>query len=81
MKRFRIKIISGQYANRYVGLPFSGSLVTNPEMQKNPPVNVPSTKYGLYVQEEGATQFFEQGANEAFAKLRALGYQLEMVEV
>ncbi len=30
MKRFRIKIISGQYADRYVGLPFGGGLVTNP---------------------------------------------------
>ena len=61
MKRFRIKIISGQYADRYVGLPFGGGLVTNPAMQKNPPVNVPGTKYGLHAQEEGATQFFEQG--------------------
>jgi hypothetical protein len=50
-------------------------------MHKNPPVNGPGTKYGLLTQEEGATQFFEQGANEAFAKLRGLDYVLEMVEV
>lgn len=81
MKRFQIKVISGQHADRYVGLPFGGGLVTNQERQKNPPLNVPGTKYGLHAQEAGATQFFEQGAKEAFAALRALGYELDMVEV
>jgi hypothetical protein len=80
MKRLRIKILLGEHAERYVGQPFGG-LVANPEMENDPPVDIPGTNYGSYVQEQGATQFFEHGAHEAFAKLRALGYELELLEV
>ena len=76
MKRFRITIMSGEHAERYVG-----GLVANPEMQNDPPEGIPGTNYGSYAQEQGATQFFEHGANEALAKLRALGYELELVDV
>jgi hypothetical protein len=48
MKRFRIKLTSGEHAERYVGQSLGGGLVANPE---------------------------------AFVKLRALGHELEMIEV
>ena len=55
MKAYTIKIKSGEHAGRYVGGRFGGGLVTNPEVQENPPVNVPgSTKYGLWAQEKAA---------------------------
>jgi hypothetical protein len=81
MKRFRIKLISGEYAGRYGGQSLGGGLVANPEMQGDPPLDIHGTNYGSYAQEQGAIQSFEHGAHEAFVKLRALGHGLELIEV
>jgi hypothetical protein len=81
MKRFRIKLTSGEHAGRYVGQSVGGGLVANPEMQSDPPLDIHGTNYGSYAQEQGAIQFFEHGADEAFVKLRALGHELELIEV
>jgi len=40
VKAFTIRIVSGPYAGRYVGMKFGGGLVTNPEVLKNPPLNL-----------------------------------------
>ena len=56
-------------------------MVANPEMQSDPPLEIRGTSYGSYAQEQGAIQFFEHGAHEAFVKLRALGHELELIEV
>ncbi len=79
MKRRRIRITSGSEAGRYVGMRFGGGLVANPEVQKNPPVNVPG--YGLWAQERGATEFFEWKVGSVQAELKALGYETEAVKV
>jgi hypothetical protein len=81
MTRFRIKILSGQHAERYVGPSFGSGLVANSEMENDPPVDIHGTNYGSYAQEYGAIQFFAHGAYEALVKLRTLGYELELVEV
>jgi hypothetical protein len=81
MKRFRIKLTSGEHAGRYVGQSLGGGLVANPEMQSDPPLDIHGTNYGSYTQEQGAIQFFEHGAHEAFVKLRALGHELELIKV
>lgn len=71
VKLFRIKIKSGAHSGRYVGPRFAGGLVTNPELQMNPPVNV--AKYGLWAQEEGATDFLEKAVPAVRAELLKLG--------
>ena len=81
MKRFRIKLTSGEHAERYVGQSLGSGLVANPGMQSDPPLDIRGTNYGSYAQEQGAIQFFEHGAHEAFVKLRALGHELELLEV
>jgi hypothetical protein len=82
MKAYSIKIKSGEYAGRYVGGRFGGGLVTNPEVQNNPPVNVPgSTKYGLWAQEKAAMRFFETGLPGAVEELTKLGYEIDVLKV
>ena len=81
MNRFRIKFTSGEHVGRYVGQSLGGGLVANPEVQSDPPLDIHGTNYGSYAQEQGAIQFFEHGAHEAFVKLRALGHELELIEV
>jgi hypothetical protein len=81
MKRFRIKLTSGEHAGRYVGQSLGGGLIASREMQSDSPLNIHDTNYGSYAQEQGAIQFFEHGAHEAFIKLRALGHELELIEV
>lgn len=81
MKRFRIKLTAGEHAERYVGQSLGGGLVANPEIHSDPPLDIRGTNYGSYAQEQGAIQFFEHGAYEAFVKLRALGHELELIEV
>ncbi len=80
-KLFKIRIKSGQHAGRYVGLRLGGGLVTNPEVQKNPPVNVEGTRYGLWAQDGGATQFFEGNPEAVQAELNKLGYETELIQV
>jgi hypothetical protein len=48
MKRFRIKLTSGEHAERYVGQSLGGGLVANPEMQSDPPLDIHGTNYGSY---------------------------------
>ncbi len=79
IKRYRIQIASGVEKGRYVGLRFGGGYVSNPEVQKNPPTNVPG--YGLWAQEGGATEFFEGNTARVQAELKALGYDTELVKV
>ncbi len=81
-KLFIIKIKSGSHAGRYVGGHFGGGLVTNPEVQRNPPVNVPgSDKYGLWAQDRAATKFFEHAMHDAAAELTQLGLNVEITQV
>jgi hypothetical protein len=79
MKLFRIRIATGVEKGRYVGKVFGGGYVTNPEVLKNPPVNVPG--YGLWAQEGGGTQFFEGNTDSVQAELKATGYDTELVPV
>jgi hypothetical protein len=81
-KLFIIQIRSGQHAGRYVGGYFGGGLVTNPVVQKNPPVNVPgSNKHGLWAQERAAMKFLEQAVHDAAAELTQLGLDVQITQV
>jgi hypothetical protein len=77
----RIRITSGDYKGRYVGLPADGGWVSNPVVEKDPPVNVPGTKYGFVAQEQAATEFSEGNVVAVQTDLKALGYESELVEV
>ncbi len=79
IRRYRIRITAGDQKGRYIGPPFAGGLVTNPEVRENPPVNIPG--YGLHVQERAATQYFEGKTAKVEAELKALGYSTELIEV
>jgi hypothetical protein len=81
VKAFTVRITSGEYAGRYVGMRFGGGLVTNPEVQKNPPVNPPGVDYGLWAQEKAATRFFEKNAEPVLVSLNKLGYKAELIKV
>jgi len=82
MKAWTIRIKSGPNAGRWVGGHFGGGLVTNPEVQNNPPVNVTgSTKYGLWAQQAAATRFFEGGLKEAIDELTKLGYDPTSLDI
>jgi hypothetical protein len=77
----RIRITSGDYKGRYIGLPVGSGWGTNPVVQKNPPVNVAGTRYGVYSQEQAATEFSEGNVGAVQTDLKALGYESELVEV
>jgi hypothetical protein len=53
----------------------------NPVVQKNPPVNVAGTRYGVYSQEQAVTEFSEGNVGAVQSGLKALGYESELVEV
>src|SRR5882762_2318207 len=57
VKAFKIRIISGPYVGRYVGMHSVVGMVSNPEVLKNPPVNLPGMNYGAWVQERAAIRF------------------------
>jgi hypothetical protein len=80
-KRHRIRITCGQHMGRYIGPPFGAGYVSNPEVLKNPPVNVPGGNYGLWVQERGSTEFFGGNTTRVQSEFKALGYESELVEV
>jgi hypothetical protein len=80
MKMFKIRIKSGAHSGRYVGMRFGGGLVTNLDVQMNPPVNVPGAKYGLWAQESGGTNFFEHAVTETLAELQKVGYETELIQ-
>ncbi|HTU33227.1 MAG TPA: hypothetical protein VMF66_05440 [Candidatus Acidoferrum sp.] len=78
---YKVRIKSGSEAGRWVGAGFGGGLVTNPEVQLHPPVNVPGIA-GLWAQERAAAIYFNtSAAGDVQAKLKALGYETELVEV
>lgn len=79
IKRYRIRIASGVIQGRYVGLRFGGGYISNPDVLKNPPTNV--LGYGLWVQEDAATEFFEGNTAKVQAELNGLGYDTELVQV
>jgi hypothetical protein len=77
----KIRVTSGEFKGRFVGVSFSGAgLVTNPEVRKNPPVNLPGTKYGLWLQEDVATGFFENNVAIVLADLKTAGVEAEAVD-
>ena len=76
-----IRITSGDYKGRYIGLPVGSGWGTNPVVQNNPPVNVPGTRYGVYAQEKAATKFSDENVEAVQSDLKALGYESELVEV
>src|SRR6266404_4385930 len=51
VKAFKIRIISGPYVGRYVGMHFGVGMVSIREVLKNPPVNLPGMDYAAWVQE------------------------------
>ena len=53
----------------------------NPVVEKDPPVNVPGTKYGFVAQEHAATEFSEGNVVAVQTDLKALGYESELEEV
>jgi hypothetical protein len=75
-----IRITSGDYKGRYVGLPVGNSGGTN-LAKKNTPVNVPGMRYGLYKEEQAATKFSEANVRGVQSDLEALGYKSKLVEV
>ena len=81
VKAFIVRIASGEYAGRYVGMRFGGGLVTNPEVQQNPPINLPGTAFGLWAQERAATRYFEKNAEPVIATLNKLGHKVELIKV
>jgi hypothetical protein len=81
VKAFIIRINSGEYEGRYIGMRFDGGLVANLEIQNNPPVNPPGLKYSLWVQEESAIRFFERNAEPALKALNELGYKVGLIKV
>lgn len=81
VKWFVVRVTAGEHTGWFAGHRFSGGLVTNPDVQKNPPVNLPGTDYALWAQERAATRFVSQEAAEARTKLKAVGYETEVLEI
>ncbi|MGC1638123.1 MAG: hypothetical protein WA744_21915, partial [Candidatus Acidiferrales bacterium] len=77
MRRYRIKITSGQYAGRYVGPNFSDGLVTSPEHIASRDVGIPGTQYSLYEQLRSATEYLPGAADRVQKQLKNLGYDSE----
>jgi hypothetical protein len=76
-----IRITSGDYKGRYIGLPVGTGGNTTPAAKKNTPVNVPGTRYGLYKEEQAATKFSEANVRGVQSDLEVLGYTSKLVEV
>jgi len=81
VKAFKIRIISGPYVGRYVGMHSVVGMVSNPEVLKNPPVNLPGMNYGAWVQERAAIRFVEENAGPVLAALNQLGCKSELIKV
>jgi hypothetical protein len=75
-----IRITSGDYKGRYIGLPV-GSGGTSPVVKKNTPVSVPGTRYGLYAEKKAATKFSDENVRAVQSDLEALGYKSKLVAV
>jgi hypothetical protein len=81
MRRFRIRITSGQYQGRYVGPNSGGTVMATPEQIANREVKVPGTRYCLYAQMRDATECLQGNAEAAQKQLKNLGYDSELVPV
>jgi hypothetical protein len=78
---YLVKITTGDHAGRFIGPNFGGGLVTNPDVQKNPPLRIENTKYSSHGWQRGATHYFEHAAQPVQAELKAAGYGTELVPV
>jgi len=78
MRRFRIRITSGQYAGRYVGPNSSDVVVTAPGLPATREVKVSGTPYCLYEQMRAATEFLQRSGETAQMQLKNLGYDSEL---
>jgi hypothetical protein len=81
MRRFRIRIASGQYRGWYVGPNSIDAIVPTPELPATREVKVPGTLYSLRVQMRAATEFLQRAAEAAQKQLKNLGYDSELVAV
>jgi hypothetical protein len=83
MRRFRIRITSGPYTGRYVGLNSSDAVVTTPELPAVREVKIPGTRYSLYEQMPAATEFLQRNGEATQMQLKNLDYdsELDAVEV
>jgi hypothetical protein len=77
MKRYRVKITSGQCAGRYVGPNVSDGLVTSPEHIASRDVRIPGTLYSLYEQMRSAAEYLPGTADQVQRQLKNLGYNSE----
>jgi hypothetical protein len=78
MRRFRIRITSGQYSGRYVGLNASDAVVATPGLPAAREVKVSGTQYCLYEQMRAATEFLQRSGETAQMQLRNLGFDSEL---
>jgi hypothetical protein len=83
MTRFRIRITSGPYTGRYVGLNSSDAVVSTPELPAVRGVKIPGTRYSLYEQKPAATEFLQRDGEATQLQLKNLDYdsELDAVEV
>jgi hypothetical protein len=81
MRRFRIKIASGQYRGWYVGPNSTDAIVTTHESSATREAKLPGTRYCLYEQMRDATQCFRGNAETAQKQLKSFGYDSELVPV
>ena len=81
VKAFKIRIISGPYAGRYVGMRFGGGMLSNREVLKNPPVNLPGRDYAAWAQERTATRFLARNAEPVLTALNELECKAELIKV
>jgi len=79
-KLFHVLITSGPHAYRYVGIAHNGGPLRNPDLQETPPVNLPDTSYGLWLQKGGAIEFSEDEVGSVELQLKELGYETEVSE-
>ena len=81
VKAFKIRIISGPYVGRYIGMKFGVGMVSIREVLKNPPVNLPGMDYAAWVQERTATRFLAGNAGPVLTALNDLGCKAELIKV
>jgi hypothetical protein len=81
MRRFRIRIASGQYIGWCVGTNSIDAGETARGLPVRREVSLPGTRYYLYEQMHAATEFLQRGAEAARQHLKDLGYDSELVAV
>jgi hypothetical protein len=81
MRRFRIRIASGQYMGWCVGTNSIDAGETVRGLPVRREVSLPGTRYYLYEQMHAATEFLQRGAEAARQHLKDLGYDSELVTV